>query len=90
MWKKNDNMMALGEQILRSHDKERFKVSLDFTLNEIQIMIMILFQVKKEDHGNTLEISLAETEDGGEYKCAVSSAGEPRELKHSVNIRGRI
>ena len=25
-WQKDDNMLALGEQIVRSHDKERFKV----------------------------------------------------------------
>ena len=46
--------------------------------------------MKKEDHGNTLEISLAEPEDGGEYKCAISSAGDRKELKHFVRIRGRM
>ena len=25
-WQKDDYMLALGEQIVRSHDKERFKV----------------------------------------------------------------
>ena len=46
--------------------------------------------MKKESEGNTLEISLAEPEDGGEYKCSLSTAGEPRELRHIVRIRGRM
>ena len=46
--------------------------------------------MKKEDHGNTLEISLAEPGDAGEYKCKLSSAGDPKELKYIVNIRGRM
>ena len=26
-WQKNDNMVALGERIITTHDKERFKVN---------------------------------------------------------------
>ena len=29
-WQKDGNMVALGETIIRSHDKERFKVTIEY------------------------------------------------------------
>ena len=45
--------------------------------------------MEETENGNTLVISLAEPDDAGEYTCQIS-ASRPTELRHSVQIRGKL
>ena len=46
-------------------------------------------KLEETENGNTLVISLAEPDDAGEYTCQIS-ASRPTELRHSVQIRGKL
>ena len=46
-------------------------------------------KLEETENGNTLVISLAEPSDAGEYMCQIS-ASRPLELRHSVQIRGKV
>ena len=45
--------------------------------------------VVMDEHGSTLTIGIAKTEDRGLYKCSVAVRGDQPEIKHQVRIRGQ-